>query len=261
MIDLRGHAALVTGSTHGIGRAIALSFAAAGCDVLVHGAETLQDCQKVVEACRAKGVRSEAVVKDFLDGEPAAISERMFSDSVRAFPKLDVLVNNAGHNFDVSYEQMTPALFDRTMRLNVYMPYLLTHRFANHWISKGVNGRVLMMGSINGQLAEENTTAYDTSKGAIGMMVKSLAVTLASKNIRVNGLAPGLIRTQQSKFLDEQPELNRWLTHHTPNRTIPEPEACGPAAVFLCSDAASHVHGAMLMVDGGMSGLQQPGPI
>jgi len=93
------------------------------------------------------------------------------------------------------------------------------------------------------------------------MMVKTLAVTLAPLNIRVNGLAPGLVRTPQTSWLDRQPEKAAWLVHHTPNGKIPEASACGPGAVYLVSDAADHVHGHMLTIDGGMSAWQQPEPM
>jgi NAD(P)-dependent dehydrogenase (short-subunit alcohol dehydrogenase family) len=140
----------------------------------------------------------------------------------------------------------------------VRSPYFLTQWFAKRWIAGKIGGRVLMVGSINGRLAEEDSTAYDTSKGAVEMMVRTLAVALAPKGIRVNGVAPGLVRTPQTKWLDDRPAAARWIAHHTPDGQIPDADVCGPAAVYLCSDAASHVHGQMLVVDGGMSVWQQP---
>ena len=146
--------------------------------------------------------------------------------------------------------------FEKTMRLNVASGYFLTQRFARRWIERKVAGRVLFIGSINGRLAEPVSTAYDTSKGAIEMMVKTLAVALAPRNIRVNGLAPGLVRSASTAWLDGKPEKAAWIAHHTPNGQIPDADVCGPGAVYLVSDAASHVHGHMLLVDGGMSAWQ-----
>ena len=117
-------------------------------------------------------------------------------------------------------------------------------------------GRVLFIGSINGRLAEQVSTAYDTSKGALDMMVKTLAVALAPLNIRVNGLAPGLVRTPATSWLDQQPEKAAWIAHHTPNGQIPDAAVCGPGAVYLVSDAAEHVQGHTLLIDGGMSWAQ-----
>ena len=122
-------------------------------------------------------------------------------------------------------------------------------------------GRGLFIGSVNGRLAEVDSAAYDTSKGAIEMMVKTLAVALAPRGIRVNGLAPGLVRSEQTRWLDAQPVKAAWIAGHTPNGQIPDAAVCGPGAVYLVSDAAEHVHGHMLMVDGGMSAWQQPEPL
>jgi NAD(P)-dependent dehydrogenase (short-subunit alcohol dehydrogenase family) len=92
-------------------------------------------------------------------------------------------------------------------------------------------------------------------------MVKTLAANLADKNIRVNGLAPGLVKTPQTAWIDTRPKQAQWITYHTPNRQIPDADVCGPGAVYLCSDAAQHVHGQMLLIDGGMSIWQHPRPM
>ena len=256
MTSLRGHAALVTGSTKGVGRAIAEAYAAAGADVLIHGRNEGTEAKEVLAVCRGKGVRAAFVGGDL--AQPDA-DEALFRDAIAAMPNLDILVNNAGQFFDVPFEQMTRDRFTRTMRLNVESAYFLTQAFANHWIANKTNGRVLFIGSINGRLAEPNSTAYDTSKGAGEMMVRTLAVALAPEGIRVNGLAPGLVKTPQTNWIDTRPEQARWIAHHTPNGQIPGAEVCGPGAVYLVSDEAEHVHGHMLLIDGGMSAWQHPG--
>jgi NAD(P)-dependent dehydrogenase (short-subunit alcohol dehydrogenase family) len=260
MIDLKGHSALVTGSSLGVGRAIALAFAEAGANVLVHARERDAEADWVVAECRRRGAKSDLVVGDLLVQTDRAVAS-LFDAAVAAMPGVDILVNNAGQFFDSPFLEMPLDRFEKTMRLNVAAPYFLTQRFANHWTTNGIRGRVLMTGSINGRLAEEGSTAYDTSKGAIEMMVKTLAVALAKHDIRVNGLAPGLVRTPQTKWLDERPAAAKWLAYHTPNGRIPSADVCGPGAVYLCSDAAEHVTGHMLLVDGGMSAWQQPRPM
>jgi NAD(P)-dependent dehydrogenase (short-subunit alcohol dehydrogenase family) len=170
------------------------------------------------------------------------------------------LVNNAGGYLDKPFLEMDFQTLDNTMRLNVYAGYFLTQLFSKKWIANQIDGRVLMTGSINGRLAEEDHTAYDTSKGAVEMLVKSLCVSLAPHNIRVNGMAPGLVRTPLTAIVDRDEKFADWMCMHTPNGQVPTAEVCGGAAVFLCSDAASHVHGQMLLVDGGMSVWQQPDP-
>lgn len=256
MMSLKGHAALITGSTKGVGRAIAQAYAAAGADVLIHGRAHSVEADDMLAACRAKGVKAEFIAADL--SQPEA-DGALFTAAIKAMQNLDILVNNVGQFLDLPFEEMTRDRFTRTMRLNVESAYFLTQSFANHWIGNEVNGRVLFIGSINGRLAEPNSTAYDTSKGAVEMMVRTLAVALAPKNIRVNGLAPGLVRTPQTSWIDTRPEQARWVAHHTPNGQIPGADVCGLGAVYLVSDEAEHVHGHMLLIDGGMSAWQQPG--
>ena len=259
MIDLEGHAALVTGSTKGVGRAIVEAFAEAGADVIVHGRALGPEAQQVINRCRAHGTKVSFVAADLLEPTQRVV-EDLFAAAVAALPNLDILVNNAGQFFDVPFGEMTIERFEKTMRLNVTSGYFLAQRFARHWMAGQVAGRILFIGSINGQLAEPISTAYDTSKGAVEMMVKTLAVALAPHNIRVNGLAPGFVRAHSTRWIDERPEDAAWIAYHTPNGQIPDADVCGPGAVYLVSDAARHVHGHMLMIDGGMNAWQHPLP-
>lgn len=267
MIDLAGHSALITGSTKGVGRAIAEAFAQVGADVLIHGRSLSAEAEQVVQRCRSFGVRADFVDGD-LSGPTEPVVSQLFDKAIALRSDLDILVNNAGQYFDLPFLDMTLERFERTMRLNVAAGYFLTQRFARHWIERKPSapadraiGRILFVGSVNGQLAEANSTAYDTSKGAVEMMVKTLTVALAPHHIRVNGLAPGLVRSDATRWLDAQPAKAAWLAHHTPSGEIPDAAVCGPGAVYLVSDAAEHVHGHMLMIDGGMSAWQQPEPM
>jgi NAD(P)-dependent dehydrogenase (short-subunit alcohol dehydrogenase family) len=259
MIDLRGHSALITGSTKGVGRAIAEAYAAAGANVVIHGRSLSAEAEQVMERCRLQGVKVGFVAGD-LGGPTEQAVQQVFDTAIAAQPQLDILVNNAGQYFDLPFLEMTYERFDQTMRLNIAAGYFLTQRFARHWIAQNVAGRVLFVGSVNGRLAEVDSTAYDTSKGGIEMMIRTLTVALAPHHIRVNGLAPGLVRTEQTRWLDAQPAKATWIAQHTPNGQIPDAAVCGPGAVYLVSDAAEHVHGHMLMIDGGMSAWQQPEP-
>ena len=250
MIDLRGHQALVTGATQGVGRAMAEALAHAGAD---------ENAAQAVAACRSCGVRCELITGD-LAGPTEVCVPRIFAQAIAVMPDIDILLNNAGTYIDRPFLEMDYATYEHTMRLNVAAGYFLTQAFARRWIERRIAGRVLFTGSINGLLAEPEHSAYDTSKGAVATMVKSLCVALAPHNIRVNGLAPGLVRTPLTKVLDEDPVLDRWMRLHTPNGQVPGPEVCGEAAAFLVSEGARHIHGQMLVVDGGMSVWQQPDP-
>jgi NAD(P)-dependent dehydrogenase (short-subunit alcohol dehydrogenase family) len=257
MIELKGHAALVTGSTKGVGRSIVQAFAQAGCDVVMHGRRHDQNAQEVLAFCRGQGVRAEFATGD-LSGPTRTAVDELFGQAMSVVPQIDILVNNAGTYDDVPYLEMDLERFERTMRLNVAAPFFLTQRFAKHWVENHVAGRVLMIGSINGRMAEPVHSGYDTSKGAVEMMVKSLCVELAPLGIRVNGLAPGLVRTPLTSIIDENPAFKNWMELHTPSGEVPHSDVCGEGAVFMVSDAARHIHGHMLMVDGGMSAWQQP---
>ncbi len=259
MIDLQGHSALVTGSTKGVGRAIAVAMAEAGANVVIHGRQASEYGDQVVEQCRAFGRTAEMITGE-LSGPTESSVEGVFRAALDVMPDVDILVNNAGSYLDTPFLEMDFDTFDRTMRLNVYSCFFLTQYFARHWVGKKTDGRVLMVGSINGRLAEENHTAYDTSKGAVEMMVKSLCVALAPRGIRVNGVAPGLVRTPLTAIIDRDQQFEQWMRQHTPNGQVPKADVCGDAAVYLVSDAAWHVHGQMLLVDGGMSAWQQPDP-
>lgn len=260
MTSLTGHRALVTGATQGVGRAVAVALAHAGADVVVHGLRLDAQAEQTRSQCAAAGVEVTVVTGD-LSSKPAEAAAQLFAQATAAMPDIDLLVNNAGTCLDTThFLDVTPETFDRTLQLNVAAPFFLTQQFAREWVRRGTQGRVLFTGSINGRLAEQNHAAYDTSKGAIEMMVKTLCVALAPRGIRVNGMAPGLVRTPLTDAFLNDPKAMAWMQLHTPNGTVPGPDVCGEAAVFLLSDAAWHIHGQMLLVDGGMSAWQQPDP-
>ncbi|MFO0915959.1 MAG: SDR family oxidoreductase [Pirellulales bacterium] len=258
-MKLTGHTALITGATQGVGAAIARAMATAGADLVLHGLADTPDAQRVASDCRALGVKVDVVWGD-LSGPTMPAIQGLTQQVDAVAPQVDLLVNNAGGYFDVPFLELDYDTFEKTMRLNVFSYFWLTHHYARRWVERRVAGRVLMVGSINGRLAERTHAAYDTSKGAVEMMVKTLCAELAGKGIRVNGLAPGLFWTPLTAPALRDPQVLSWMKLHTPNGEVPGPEAAGEAAVFLMSDAAAHIHGHMLMVDGGMSVWQQPDP-
>ena len=258
-INLEGRTVFVTGSTQGVGRAIAEACAEAGASIVLHGLVDDEAAGQALAAVRRWDPGAELVVGDLIgqqDQQVAAVVQQ----ALQVNGQIDTLVNNAGTFIDQPFLDLDYATFDRTMRLNVYAYFFVTQRFARHWVQQGQAGRVLMVGSINGRLAEPTHAAYDTSKGAVEMMVKTLCVSLAEYGIRVNGLAPGLFETPLTATALGDPVTRNWMQRHTPNGMIPGPEVCGEAAVYLLSDAARHVTGHMLLVDGGMSAWQQPDP-
>jgi glucose 1-dehydrogenase len=256
---LAGRHAFVTGSTQGIGLEIAIGLRDAGASVILHGTRMHEAAVLAAEKCRTSAGPANVVVGDLAEPmpeSPVSIAEQ----ALRLNPSIDTLVCNAGTFIDAPFLEMDFATFDRTLKLNVYSQFVLIQHFARRWAAQKVSGRVLLIGSINGKLAEQTHVAYDTSKGAIDAMVRSLCVSLAPIGIRVNGVAPGLLWTRLTEPALKNDKFRRWMEVHTPNGKVPQADACTGAAVFLLSDAADHIHGQMLYVDGGMSTWQQPDP-
>ena len=256
-MNLTGLSALVTGGTQGVGAAIALSLAQAGAHLVVHGLREDALGLETIRQCQAFGTRVTPLYCDLwqpLDTVLRDVAER----AMELEPNISLLVNNAGVFIDKPFLQMDESTFDRTFELNVKVGYFLTQYFSKRWIQHSVAGRVLFTASINGLLAEADHTAYDASKAAVSSMVRSLCVALAPHRIRVNAIAPGLVRTPLTNPSLDDLDALRWMQLHTPNGQVPDASVCGPIAAFLLSDSAEHIHGQTIYIDGGMSAWQQP---
>lgn len=256
---LDGRHAFITGSTQGIGLEIAVALRDAGASVVLHGTRHHEAAAQAADRCSTTSGPAVVVAGDLADPMPEA-PLRLAREALNHNPDIDTLVCNAGTFIDDPFLKMNFATFDRTLKLNVYSQFVLIQFFAQRWVEQKIQGRVLLVGSINGKLSEQTHVAYDTSKGAVDAMVRSLCVSLAPLGIRVNGMAPGLLWTRLTEPALKNEKFRRWMELHTPNGKVPGPEVCGGAAVFLLSDAAEHIHGQMLYVDGGMSSWQQPDP-
>ncbi len=259
MSVLKDHHAFVTGSTQGIGLEIAKALCEAGAGVVLHGRRTDGESLRQARSQNWLPASVPIVLGDLTEPMPQGPLD-VAEDALRVNPNIDMLVCNAGTFIDQPFLEMDFHVFDRTLKLNVYSQYVLIQHFARLWVRRGIRGRILLIGSINGHLSEPTHVAYDTSKGAIDAMTRSLCVSLAPHGIRVNGMAPGLVRTPLTEPALQNPRAKQWMELHTPNGVVPGAEVCRGAAVFLLSDAAEHIHGQMLLVDGGMSVWQQPDP-
>ena len=235
--------ALVTGSSQGIGLALASALRDAGTPVIFHGLPA-----------RPENVPAEA---DYLASDlmqPDA-PPRLIAEAFQLQPELDTLVCNAGSFFDTPFLEMTRELWEKTVQLNVTATYFLVQAFAQRLVAAGRGGSIVITASTNGFQAEADSTAYDTSKGALVMLIRSLAISLAEHGIRVNGIAPGLIRTPlNSKWLESR--ASDLVEHYNKKillRRIGTPEDCAGAVVFLCSPAASYITGEIIVIDGGLT--------
>lgn len=240
--SLTSNAALVTGSTKGIGHAIAVGLRDAGADVIFHGSKRPDNFPAGDRFLPADLFAPEA---------PAALVAAAF----RERPGLDLLVGNAGSFFDVPFLEMDANRWERTMNLNVRATYFLVQAFARELVSRQRSGAVVIVSSTNGFQAEDDSTAYDTSKGALVMMTRSLAQSLAPHRIRVNGLAPGLIHTPltDSWLGGKKPETRRHYEKKILLGRIGEAADCAGTAVFLLSQASAYITGQVLIVDGGLT--------
>lgn len=237
--SLEGHRALITGSSQGIGLAIGHGLHEAGATVVHHGLQEKPD-----------GLPEGAgyVKADLLDSEGAQLLMDAAGD-------VDILVCNAGSFFDLPVLEMTRELWDKTMALNVTATFFLAQAFARQCVARGVAGSIVITSSTNGFQAEADSCAYDASKGALVMLTRTLAVSLAPMKIRVNGIAPGLIRTPLTSTWME-PRAQDLLRHYEQKILLGEvgrPEDCAGAVVYLCSQAGRYVTGEIIVIDGGLT--------
>jgi len=237
---LQNHTALVTGSSQGIGLAIAQAIHASGSQVIFHGKEG---------PAPEMPTGSDWLVEDLLD--PAG-AERLIQAAFEAQPELDLLVCNAGGFFDVPFLEVSPEVWDRTMNLNVKANYFVAQAFARELVARGRSGSIVMTSSTNGFQSEDDTSVYDTSKGALVMMTRTLAQALAPQGIRVNGIAPGLIRTTLNANMRTD-EIEAHYHKKILLGRLGEPDDCAGAVVFLLSSAAKYITGQILVVDGGLT--------
>lgn len=238
----------ITGSTHGIGLGIARAFASAGDRVILNS--HLRD-EPAEAAIRELSADTDIHFVQADLARPGG-AEKLIEAAHARWGRLDTLVNNAGTFLDTDFAELTEDIFDRTFALNVRAYLFASQAFAKRVSDSQSGASIICVGSTNSMAAERNSVAYDTSKGAVLMLVKSLAVTLASRGIRVNGLGPGLVRTPLTEAALASEQLRQSLSRQIPLGRIAEPDDIGGAAVFLASDAARYITGQMLFIDGGI---------
>ncbi len=248
LFSLKDKVALVTGSSRGIGRAIAGGYAEAGARVVING-RTGETVEETVKALRAAGHQAHASVFDVT--EPAAAAEAVagIEETVGA---IDVLVNNAGMQYRAPLEDFPVDQWQRLMRTNVDSLFYVGQAVARHMIPRQ-RGAIINICSIQTALARPTIAPYTASKGAAANLTKGMCTDWAKYGLRINGLAPGYFATELNQALMEDEAFNAWLTKRVPEGRWGQVEELIGAAIFLASDAASYVNGHILFVDGGVS--------
>jgi 2-dehydro-3-deoxy-D-gluconate 5-dehydrogenase len=248
LFDLSGKTALVTGSSAGLGAAIAVALAEAGADVICHG-----NSRPASETCRQiqnMGRRTTVIQADL--AQPAGVEE-LFQEA-RSFSNIDILVNNAGTIRRAPAEQFPLSDWDLVMQVNLRSVFQLSQLAGREWIENKRPGKIVNVASLLAFQGGITVPAYAASKGAVAQLTKALANEWAAKGIHVNAIAPGYMRTENTKALQENETRNRQILERIPAGRWGEPADIAGAAVFLCSRASDYVHGHVLVVDGGWMG-------
>lgn len=247
--SLEGRAALVTGGSRGIGRAISLALAEAGAAVAV-SSRRAEACESVAAEIAAAGGTAVAVPGHA--GRQAEV-EATVGTVMDRLGRLDILVNNAATSVQFGpLVDATEEAFSKTLSLNLLGPWRCTRACVAAWMGAH-GGSVINMASIEGLHPEPFLGAYGASKAALVNMTRVLARELGPSGIRVNAIAPGLVRTDFARVLLENESILRRYTERTALGRVAEPEEIAGAAVWLASEAAGYVTGTVVLVDGGHS--------
>lgn len=246
MFSLEGKVAVITGGSRGIGRAVALAFADAGADVVV-SSRKIDDLEIVADEIRARGVKGKAIAAHVGRMED---SKGLIEQTVREFGKIDILFNNAGTNpYNGPLMDQDEKAFDVIMNVNLKSVFFLSQTTARVMKTQG-GGCIINTASIGGLRASE-LGIYSTAKAALIMLTQVMAKEWGKYNIRVNAIAPGIIKTRLSEALWKDPVLDRRAVARIPLMRLGEPEDVAGCVVFLASTAGSYVTGETIVIDGG----------
>jgi gluconate 5-dehydrogenase len=248
--DLSGKTALVTGSSQGIGLAIAQGLGEAGARIIVNG----RDAAKLSSArasLEAKGLSVSVAAFDVTD--ETAVTEAI-SGIERDIGAIDILFNNAGMQFRTPLEDYPLAKWRELMQVNVESAFIVGKAVAKGMISRKA-GKIINICSVQSELGRPSIAPYTATKGAIKMLTKGMCADWAKHNIQINAIGPGYFKTPLNQALVDNPEFSSWLERRTPAGRWGTTDELIGAAIFLASPASSFVNGHILYVDGGITSV------
>lgn len=247
MFNLKGKVAIITGSSRGIGYAIAIQLSNAGAQVIISSRKK-EECESVANEIKNRGGKAEVIPCHV--GRKDEISN-LVRETIKMYNRIDILVSNAGTNPAFGpLENLNDNAFDKVLDVNLKSSIWLVNE-ASPYLKKNNTSSIIVMSSISALIGTKNIGAYGISKAAEVSLVKNLAVELGPHGIRVNAIAPGLIKTEFSRALWSDKEKLKKQNENTPLQRIGYPEDISGIAHFLASDASSFITGQLIVADGG----------
>ena len=247
LFDLSGRTALVTGSSRGLGRAIAEGMAKAGARLIINGTDPAR-VETAVAEFRSSGHAAEGAAFDVTD--EAAIVKAFESLDAKGIA-VDILVNNAGIQMRKPLVEFSSAEWRKVIETNLTSAFIIGREAARRMIPRK-RGKIINIGSLASELARPTVGPYTAAKGGIKTLTKSMAVEWAASGIQANAIGPGYMATDMNQALIQNPDFNSWLMSRIPSKRWGRPEELVGAAIFLASSASDYVNGQIIYVDGGM---------
>jgi len=247
LFDLTGRTALVTGSSQGLGYAMARGLAQAGAALVLNGRDE-KKLAGAVDALRAEGFKVGAAAFDVTNGAASAAAVARAEED---FGVIDILINNAGIQRRAPLAEMTEAQWREVLDTNLTSAFLVARAVAPRMIARG-RGKIINICSVMSEVSRPTIANYAAAKGGLKMLTRAMAVEWAKHGLQANAIAPGYFVTPLNKALVENVEFNQWICGRTPAGRWGQPHELAGAAVFLASGASDFVNGQVLYVDGGL---------